>query len=44
MAKRNLTVLFGADTSKLSKALGGLRKKINGAFKGMLSLLSLIHI
>ena len=38
MAKRNLTVLFGADTSKLSKALGGLRKKINGAFKGMLSL------
>ena len=38
MAKRNLTVLFGADTSKLTKALGGLRKKINGAFKGMLSL------
>tara|TARA_R110000868_G_scaffold330584_1_gene591590 strand:- start:557 stop:1216 length:660 start_codon:yes stop_codon:yes gene_type:complete len=38
VAKRNLTVLFGADTSKLTKALGGLRKKINGAFKGMLSL------
>jgi len=38
MAKRNLTVLFGADTSKLTKALGGLRKKISGAFKGMLSL------
>jgi len=38
MAKRNLTVLFGADTSKLTKALGGLRKKISGAFSGMLSL------
>jgi len=38
MAKRQLTVLFGANTSKLTKALGGLRKKISGAFKGMLSL------